>query len=119
MNPNYIAASSGLADGNTWIGDTHLNTEAATTLELGLDYQGNRITVRPTIFVSQVDNFVQSLLVDKTPDAVDSRVEMISSINGDPSPLCFANVDDDSSVAVGDRLPGEERSVYFAARLSN
>lgn len=86
-------ASGGLADGNTWIGDVDLDVEVASTFDFGFDYESERVTVRPTIFYSRVDDFVQGLPVDATPDQVDSMVEMVSMMNGDPSPLRFSNVD--------------------------
>ncbi len=86
-------ASGGLADGNTWIGNLELEPEVANTIDFGFDYRADRATIRPTVFYSRVDDFVQGLPVDGTPEVVDSMVEMVSSMNGDPSPLQFSNVD--------------------------
>ncbi len=86
-------ASGGLADGNTWIGQLGLNAEVANTVDFGFDLRGDRLSLRPTAFYSRVNDFVQGLPVDTTPDVVDSLVEMISAMNGDPSPLRFSNVD--------------------------
>ncbi|XOV89946.1 MAG: TonB-dependent receptor [Pseudomonadota bacterium] len=86
-------ASAGLADGNTYVGQTDLATEAATTLDLGFDYAVERGFVRATLFVSRIDNYIQGTPFDATPGVIDSSVEMVSSMNGDPTPLQFRNVD--------------------------
>lgn len=84
-------ASGGLADGNTYVGDTELDPEAATSVELGFDWYGERAFARPTIYYRYIDDFIQGVAVDTTPNIVDSSVEMVSAMNGDPTPLRFGN----------------------------
>ncbi len=88
-----ISASGGLADGNTYIGDLGLDPESALIAEAGFDYQTPRAYLRPTIFVRQIDDYIQGVPFDGTVGVIDSPVEMISSMNGDPTPLRWENVD--------------------------
>ena len=88
-----ISASGGLADGNTYIGDRSLKAETALIAELGVDYVGGGFYMRPTAFYRKVDDYIQGVPFDDTPGVSDSMVEMISAMNGDPTPLRFANVD--------------------------
>lgn len=84
-------ASGGLADGNTYVGDPTLEPEVATSAELGFDWYGERAFARPTIYYRHVDDFIQGVAFDATPGIVDSPVEMVSAMNGDTTPLRFAN----------------------------
>jgi iron complex outermembrane receptor protein len=99
--PSYVerfawlptAASAGLADGNNYVGDLELDEETAWIIEAGVDFNGNRWWVKPTLYYHRVDDFIQGVPFDSTPGVVDTPVEMVSSMNGDPTPLRFANVD--------------------------
>jgi len=86
-------ASGGLADGNTYVGSLALDPETAWIVEAGFDWRRDRAYFRPTVFVRQVDNYIQGVPFDATPGVIDTPVEMVSSMNGDPTPLRFANVD--------------------------
>ncbi|NVJ70192.1 MAG: TonB-dependent receptor [Alphaproteobacteria bacterium] len=86
-------ASGGLADGNTYVGDLNLKAETALIAELGVDYASDSFYMRPTVFYRKVDDFIQGVPFDDTPGVVNTPVEMISAMNGDPTPLRFANVD--------------------------
>lgn len=88
-----INASGGLADGNIYVGDLELEPETAWLAEAGIDYATPRAYARPTLFVRQVDDYIQGVVFDATPGIVDSPVEMIAAMNGDPTPLRWANVD--------------------------
>ena len=88
-----ISASGGLADGNTYIGDLALEPETALIAEGGFDYQTERAYLRPTVFYREVDDYIQGVPFDATVGVIDSPVEMISSMNGDPTPLRWENVD--------------------------
>lgn len=88
-----INASGGLADGNIYIGDLSLDAETAWIAEAGFDYATPRAYVRPTVFLRQIDDYVQGVPYDATPGIVDTPVEMIASMSGDPTPLRWANVD--------------------------
>lgn len=88
-----ISASGGLADGNTYVGDRALKAETALIAELGVDYAAGGFYMRPTLFYRKVDDYIQGVPFDDTPGVSDTMVEMISAMNGDATPLRFANVD--------------------------
>ncbi|WP_270374302.1 TonB-dependent receptor [Marinicauda sp. Alg238-R41] len=99
--PNFVerfawlptSMSSGLADGNTYVGDLDLESEAAWSVEAGFDWSSNGVYFRPTAYYRRVDDFIQGVPFDDTPGVVDTPTEMVSAMNGDPTPLRFANVD--------------------------
>ena len=86
-------ASAGLADGNTYVGDLELEPETAWIIQAGLDYHAGPAFIRPALFIQQIDNYIQGIAYDDTVGVIDTPVEMVSMMNGDPSPLRFANVD--------------------------
>jgi len=88
-------ASGGLADGNTYVGDQALSAETAWIIESGFDWHDERSYLRPALYYRMVDNYIQGTPFDNTPSLVDSMVERVSAMNGDPTPLRFANVDAD------------------------
>lgn len=88
-----LAASGGLADGNIYVGDNGLVPETAYIAEAGLDYFAQKFYARPTVYLRQVDDYIQGVPFDNTPGVLDTPVEMIAAMNGDPTPLRFANVD--------------------------
>ncbi len=88
-----LAASAGLADGNNYVGDLNLDVETAHIAELGIDLAGRNWWLRPGIFYQRVDDYIQGTSFDGTPGVIDSPVEMVSSGNGDATPLQFSNVE--------------------------
>lgn len=88
-----INASGGLADGNIYVGDLTLEPETAWIAEAGFDWRSAKVYARPTVYVRQVDDYIQGVPVDDTPGVINSPVEMIASMSGDPTPLIWANVD--------------------------
>jgi iron complex outermembrane receptor protein len=87
-------ASGGLADGNTYVGDLDLDAEVATALEAGFDFASPRAYLRPTVHVSWIDDYIQGTPAEPvTPGVVDTPLEMVSAMNGDPTPLRFSNVE--------------------------
>jgi len=86
-------ASFGLADGNIYVGNLDLKPETAWIAELGFDFETDFFSLRPTVFYRRVDDFIQGIPFDDTVGVIDSPVEMIASMNGDPTPLRFGNVD--------------------------
>ncbi|XBQ17675.1 MAG: TonB-dependent receptor [Oceanicaulis sp.] len=87
-------ASGGLADGNTYVGDLDLDVETATGFEVGVDCAGARAYVRPTAYVSWIGDYIQGAPAEPvTPGVVDTPLEMVSAMNGDPTPLRFSNVE--------------------------
>lgn len=87
------SASGGLADGNIYIGDMNLDPERAIIGEIGFDYAAAGFYIRPTVFVRQIDDYIQGVPFDATPGVLNTPQEMVASMNGDPTPLRFANVD--------------------------
>ncbi|MXP27528.1 TonB-dependent receptor [Porphyrobacter algicida] len=88
-----IEASGGLADGNVYIGDPTLRPEIAYIAEAGVDWAQDGFYARPSVYYRRIDHYIQGVPYDATPGVVDSMVEMVASMNGDASPLRFANVD--------------------------
>lgn len=105
-------ASGGLADGNIYVGNPQLRIEKAWLAELGFDWQGRAAYVRPTLYYRRLEDFIQGVAYDATPDVIDTPVEMVASMNGDRTPLRFANVDAQiygADMAFGARLAGPLR----------
>ena len=86
-------ASFGLADGNVYVGNLDLQPETAWIAEAGFDLVGRNYSLRPTVYYRRVDDFIQGVPFDATVGVIDSPVEMVANMNGDPTPLRFANVD--------------------------
>lgn len=86
-------ASGGLADGNIYVGNLDIDNEKAWIAEIGFDYESTDFYARPTLFYRRVDDFIQGVPFDSTPGVIDSPVEMVANVNGDATPLRFANVD--------------------------
>lgn len=112
-------ASGGLADGNTYIGDQNLDPETAWIAETGFDAATQRFYFRPTVFFRRIDDYIQGVPFDATPGLIDSPVEMVSNMNGDATPLRFANVDArlygldfDAGVKLTERLRADATGSY-------
>jgi iron complex outermembrane receptor protein len=88
-----INASGGLADGNIYVGDLTLDPETAWIGEVGFDFANDRAYLRPTAYIRQVDDYIQGVPFDDTTGVADTPVEMIATMNGDPTPLRWDNVD--------------------------
>ena len=86
-------ASAGLADGNIYIGNPDIRSEQAWIINAGFDYQSARAYLRPTVYLRRVDHYIQGVAFDETVGVIDSPQEMVARMNGDPTPLKFANVD--------------------------
>jgi len=85
--------SGGLADGNIYVGDLAIKPETAWIAEAGFDYRTADAYLRPTVYIRQVDDYIQGVPFDSTPGILNTPQEMVASLNGDPTPLRFANVD--------------------------
>ncbi|MEZ5967444.1 MAG: TonB-dependent receptor [Hyphomonas sp.] len=88
-----LNASGGLADGNIYVGDLNLKPETAWIAEAGFDYATPNMYARPTVYLRQIDDYIQGVPFDATPGVIDTPQEMVSSMSGDPTPLRWANVD--------------------------
>lgn len=111
-------ASGGLADGNIYVGDLGLRPETAWSLEAGFDYADHGVYLRPTVFVREIDDYIQGVPFDATPGVINSPQEMVAAMNGDPTPLRFANVGArlyGADIAAGARLDEDWRVDLVAA----
>ena len=86
-------ASDGLADGNIYVGNQALKPEVAYAVEVGFDFNRPAFTFRPTAYYRRGDDFIQGTPFDATVGVLDTPVEMVANMNGDPTPLTFRNVD--------------------------
>lgn len=82
-----LEATGGLADGNLYVGDIGLDPETAWQFELGLDWQLAHLSLAPRAFYHHVDDYIQGIPVN------DRAVVMVATMNGDATPLRYANVD--------------------------
>lgn len=100
-SPSYIEryayipleATAGLADGNNHVGDIGLEPEVAYEMNLGFDWRDGSFSVTPRVFYRRVNDYITGVPVDDTPGMLDKDVEKVSNLNGDPTPLRYANVD--------------------------
>lgn len=88
-----LEATAGLADGNNHIGDIELDPEVSYEINLGTDFSGERLSFSPQIYYKRVNDYITGVPFDDTPGTIDSDVERVSAVNGDPTPLQYANVD--------------------------
>ncbi len=82
-----LQATGGLADGFNYTGDIDLDPEVAHEVELGLDFNGDRLTLSPRLFYRDVEDFIQGVPSELAPAV------MFTSMMGNRDPLQFANVD--------------------------
>lgn len=82
-------ASGGLADGNIYIGNKDLKPEGAWVASAGVDFTGRNIILKPSVFYRRIDDFIQGVPVPASYDAA----LRIAAMNGDATPLMFANTD--------------------------
>lgn len=82
-----LESTGGLADRHNYVGNINLDPETSYEVELGLDWQGNKVRIAPRAFYKRVNDYIQGVPV------VDPVVIAVSTANGDPNPLQFANVD--------------------------
>lgn len=82
-----LEATAGLSDGNLYVGDIDLDSETAWQFEVGIDWRTGAFSFSPRAFYHQVDDYIQGI------PATDPVVIMVATMNGDPTPLIFANVD--------------------------
>ena len=94
-SPSYIEryswiplnVNAGLGDGNNYVGDVDLEPEWTNQFELGLEWADDRAYFNPSVYYQRINNYIQGVPTDD-PDVI-----FVSSLNGDPTPLQFANVD--------------------------
>ncbi|MBW4331652.1 TonB-dependent receptor [Stakelama sp. CBK3Z-3] len=107
-----IKVSGGLADGNVYVGDVDLMPETAWIAEAGIDWRSGGAYARPSVYYRRIDDYVQGVPYDDTPGTIDTPVEMVANVNGDSTPLRFANVDAEiygADLDFGTRIAGPLR----------
>jgi len=82
-----IEASAGLADGNNYVGNPDLDPEVSYEVEAGFDWDTGDAYFTPRFFYRSVDDYIQG-----TP-ITDMTTVMVSTMNGDATPLQFTNTD--------------------------
>jgi iron complex outermembrane receptor protein len=82
-----LQATNGLADGHNYVGGIDLDAEKAYEVDVGVNWATGRFYVEPRAFYRYVDDYIQGV------PATDPVVIAVSTANGDPAPLQFANVD--------------------------
>lgn len=83
-----LEITAGLADGNNYVGNVDLDHETAYQIELGLDWHTQYFAFSPRIFHHTINNYIQG-----TATVTDIPTRMVSSVNGDTTPLQYSNVD--------------------------
>jgi iron complex outermembrane receptor protein len=111
-------ASFGLADGNIYVGNQALKPEVAWIAEVGFDWETDWLSLRPTVYYRRVDDFIQGTPFDATPGVINSPVEMVANMNGDPTPLMFRNTDAELYGADLDFLARPLASIELAGTVS-
>ncbi len=70
--------------GTDWVGDPSLRPTRNTEVDLGVNYRAGRVTFRPTVFFSRLDDFIVL--------ATSPKLNMLPSVMN-PSARSYANVD--------------------------
>ena len=89
-----LEITSGLGDGNNYVGNPDLESEFSHELELGLDWQHKKLSISPRIYHRWVNNYIQGLDLDCNDAEYGQSVCQVSNLaNGDATPKQFTNVD--------------------------
>ena len=86
-----MESTSGLADGNNYIGDVNLDAETAYQAEIGFDWHTEKAAFSPRVFYHHINDYIQGTDYG-CPIAMDP-VCMLSGMMGDATPLQYSNVD--------------------------
>jgi iron complex outermembrane receptor protein len=87
-----LEANAGLADGNNYVGDINLKPEIAYQSDFGLNWHTDRFTFTPRVFLTHIENHIQGLPIDSAGSMRNADTVKVSTLNGDPTPLRFSNV---------------------------
>ena len=83
-----LEANGGLGDGNNYVGDPTLDPEVSWQVELGVLWREGGRRFAPRLFHRSVADYITGV------PATDAHVKRVSGmLNGDPTPMRFANVD--------------------------
>lgn len=83
-----LEITGGLADGNNYIGDVNLDEEEAYQYELGFDWSSPSFAFSPRVFYHHINDYIQGTATVPAGPAI-----MVSTANGDATPLKYSNVD--------------------------
>lgn len=81
-----LEINAGLGDGNNYIGDPALEPERSRQIEIGFDWELDRLRLSPRLFRHDIDGYIQGV-----PATGMAAVGVSRNANGDPTPLLFAN----------------------------
>lgn len=81
-----LQTSAGLADGNNYVGEIGLDPEISHEVEGGIAWRGEWVYLAPRGFYRHVRDYIQGT-PSTNPDVI-----AVSTVNGDPTPLQFSNV---------------------------
>ena len=87
-----LESTSGLADGNNYMGNVNLNKETAYQAELGLDWHTPKAAFSPHIFYHRINNYIQGTLYN-TNATVNMINNMMQTGTQPKTVLQFNNVD--------------------------
>ena len=83
-----LEVNAGLGDGNNYVGDINLKPEDSWQIELGMSWEESGRKFSPRFFARRVDDYITGV------PATDEHLLRVSQVlNGDPTPIQFANVD--------------------------
>jgi len=82
-----MESTSGLADGNNYVGNINLDQETAYQAELGFDWHTPKAAFSPRVFYHHVNDYIQGVA------STDATVIDLSTMMGDSTPLQYSNVD--------------------------
>ncbi len=82
-----MESTSGLADGNNYVGDVNLDQETAYQAELGFDWHTPKAAFSPRAFYHHINDYIQGVA------STDAAVIALSTMMGDSTPLQYSNVD--------------------------
>jgi len=83
-----MESTSGLADGNNYVGNINLDKETAYQAELGFDWHTPKAAFSPRVFYHHINDYIQGVT------STDMTVNMVSGMNPmAATPLQFSNVD--------------------------
>ena len=81
------AATSGLADGRTYIGDINLKPEKSIELTMGVDWTSGAFKLTPELFYRDISDFIQGV------PSTNMTANMYALMMSGQLPLQYANVD--------------------------
>ena len=82
-----LEATSGLADGRTYIGDINLKPEKSFEVTAGIDWSADKFKLTPELFYRDINDYIQGV-----PSSNETANRFAMMMNGKP-PLQYANVD--------------------------